>query len=69
MADSKRLSGVWHQKLWGAGQRVLRAVDARGDGEAEVSIEVGRELFHASGAVHGSVYFKLLDDAAFFAVH
>ena len=40
-----------------------------GDGKAEVSIEVQRKLFHAAGAVHGSVYFKLLDDAAFFAVH
>ena len=39
-----------------------------GDGEAEVTIEVRPEFFHAAGAVHGSVYFKLLDDAAFFAV-
>ncbi len=26
------------------------------------------EFFHAAGAVHGSHYFKALDDAAFFAV-
>ena len=26
-------------------------------------------LFHAAGAVHGSVYFKMLDDAAWFAVN
>ena len=38
------------------------------DGEAEVSIVVDRRFFHAAGAVHGSVYFKLMDDAAFFAV-
>ena len=25
------------------------------------------KYFHALGAIHGSVYFKLLDDAAFFA--
>ena len=25
-------------------------------------------MFHAAGAVHGSHYFKVLDDAAFFAV-
>ena len=24
------------------------------------------DFFHAAGAVHGSVYFKLLDDAAYF---
>jgi len=27
-----------------------------------------REFFHAAGAVHGAVYFKAMDDAAFFAV-
>jgi uncharacterized protein (TIGR00369 family) len=26
------------------------------------------EFFHGAGAVHGSVYFRALDDAAFFAV-
>jgi uncharacterized protein (TIGR00369 family) len=40
-----------------------------GDGMAEVTIPVRPELFHAAGAVHGSVYFKALDDAAFFAVN
>ena len=40
-----------------------------GDGVAEVSIPVDEHLYHAAGAVHGSVYFKLLDDAAFFAVN
>ncbi len=39
-----------------------------GEGEAEVSIEVRPDFFHAADAVHGSVYFKLLDDAAYFAV-
>ena len=38
-------------------------------GEAEVTIAVKPEFFHAANAVHGSVYFKLLDDAAFFAVN
>jgi uncharacterized protein (TIGR00369 family) len=38
-------------------------------GEAEISIPVKTEFFHAANAVHGSVYFKLLDDAAFFAVN
>ena len=36
---------------------------------AEIEIEVNRKLFHSAGAVHGSVYFKMLDDAAFFAVN
>ncbi len=38
-------------------------------GEAEITIPVKPEFFHAAAAVHGSVYFKLLDDAAFFAVN
>jgi uncharacterized protein (TIGR00369 family) len=38
-------------------------------GEAEISIAVKPDFFHAADAVHGSVYFKLLDDAAFFAVN
>lgn len=36
---------------------------------ATIEIEVSEKLFHAAGAVHGSVYFKLLDDAAFFAAN
>jgi uncharacterized protein (TIGR00369 family) len=39
------------------------------DGEATVEIAVRQEFFHAANAVHGSVYFKLLDDSAFFAVN
>ncbi len=39
------------------------------DKGAEISIEVDKKYFHALGAIHGSVYFKLLDDAAFFAVN
>jgi uncharacterized protein (TIGR00369 family) len=39
------------------------------EGEAEVTIEAGPHLHHAARAVHGSSYFKLMDDAAFFAVN
>ena len=37
--------------------------------EAEVSFDVGPHLYHAGNAVHGSSYFKAMDDAAFFAVN
>lgn len=37
------------------------------EGEAIIEIELNNKFHHAAGAVHGSVYFKLLDDAAFFA--
>src|SRR5262245_65921178 len=39
------------------------------DGRAEVRVVARPEFLHAAGAVHGSVYFRLLDDAAFFAVN
>ena len=36
---------------------------------AEIGLTIEEKYFHALGAIHGSVYFKLLDDAAFFAVN
>jgi len=38
------------------------------DGAAEVVIPLRPDLHHAAHAVHGSVYFKALDDACWFAV-
>ncbi|QHI37349.1 hypothetical protein IMCC3317_27280 [Kordia antarctica] len=38
------------------------------DEVAEIKLTIDSKYFHALGAIHGSVYFKLLDDAAFFAV-
>jgi uncharacterized protein (TIGR00369 family) len=39
------------------------------EGRAEISVPVKPEFFHAARAIHGSVYFKALDDAAFFAAN
>lgn len=39
------------------------------DQKAIITLEIAPKYFHALGAMHGSVYFKLLDDAAFFAVN
>ncbi len=39
------------------------------EGLATISMEVDEKFFHSAHAVHGSVYFKLLDDAAWFAVN
>ena len=36
---------------------------------AEIGMTIDPKYFHALGATHGSVYFKPLDDAAFFAVN
>lgn len=38
-------------------------------GEAEITLPVREDFFHAAGAVHGSLYFLALDNAAFFAVN
>ena len=40
-----------------------------GKGVATIGLTIEEKYFHALGAIHGSVYFKLLDDAAFFAVN
>lgn len=37
--------------------------------QAEIGLTISEDYFHALGAIHGSVYFKLLDDAAFFSIH
>jgi uncharacterized protein (TIGR00369 family) len=38
-------------------------------GHAVIDFEVDESVFHAAGAVHGTVYFKMLDDAAFYAAN
>lgn len=38
-------------------------------GVARIRFEVGEQYYHAAGAVHGTAYFKMLDDAAFYAAN
>jgi uncharacterized protein (TIGR00369 family) len=45
------------------------ATIAIAEGQAEVRLPTRPEFYHAAHAVHGSVYFRALDDAAFFAVN
>lgn len=49
--------------------RYFRPELSVGEGSAEVVIAVREDFFHAANAIHGSVYFKALDDAAFFAAN
>ena len=37
------------------------------DGKAEYTLHVKQDYFHAADALHGAIYFKLLDDSAYFA--
>jgi|TARA_B100000768_G_scaffold180270_1_gene199775 uncharacterized protein (TIGR00369 family) len=36
--------------------------------KATITLDVSEDYYHALGAIHGAVYFKMLDDAAYFAV-
>ena len=38
-------------------------------GRSEISFIVSPDAFHAAGAAHGTLYFKMLDDAAFYAAN
>jgi uncharacterized protein (TIGR00369 family) len=37
------------------------------EGFARIRFEVDERMFHAAKAAHGTIYFKMLDDAAFYA--
>lgn len=38
-------------------------------GRSVIRFSVGEEHFHAAAAAHGTLYFKVLDDAAFYAAN
>ncbi len=40
-----------------------------GEGVSRIHFDVDASLYHAAGAVHGTTYFKMLDDAAFYAAN
>ena len=39
------------------------------NGQAEICFDVTPGHYHAAGAAHGTAYFKMLDDAAFYAAN
>jgi len=39
------------------------------EGRARIAFMVDERYFHAAGAAHGTIYFKMLDDAAFYAAN
>lgn len=40
-----------------------------GEGRTRIVFQVGEQHYHAAGAAHGTIYFKMLDDAAFYAAN
>ncbi|MEO9461829.1 MAG: PaaI family thioesterase [Marinomonas sp.] len=40
-----------------------------GQGASRLTFDVDESSYHAAGAAHGTIYFKMLDDAAFYAAN
>ncbi|GAB5348823.1 PaaI family thioesterase [Alteriqipengyuania sp. 357] len=47
----------------------LSDLEIEGEGRARITFDVTPDIFHAAGAAHGTIYFKMLDDAAFYAAN
>ena len=45
------------------------ALTIPGEGRARIVFTIDPSVFHAAGAAHGTIYFKMLDDAAFYAAN
>ena len=45
------------------------AIEIPEEGAARIRFTVDPAHFHAAGAAHGTLYFKMLDDAAFYAAN
>lgn len=40
-----------------------------GEGRSRITFQIDENVYHAAGAAHGTIYFKMLDDAAFYAAN
>lgn len=40
-----------------------------GEGISRLEFDITPDIYHAAGAAHGTIYFKMLDDAAFYAAN
>ena len=45
------------------------AIELPEPGHSRITFTVAHASFHAAGAAHGTLYFKMLDDAAFYAAN
>lgn len=70
MSDDRHLRGLERlyarapiNRLFPSTLRLLAA------GRSEIRFRIEEVHFHAAGAAHGSLYFKMLDDAAFYAAN
>lgn len=44
-------------------------LEITGEGRSRLIFNVTPQSYHAAGAAHGTIYFKMLDDAAFYAAN
>ena len=44
-------------------------LEITGEGRSRLTFMVDEASYHAAGAAHGTIYFKMLDDAAFYAAN
>ena len=69
MSKTQHFSALEKMYLAAPINRIYKPTIVISAGRSEIEIELNEGYFHATGAVHGSVYFKMLDDAAFFAAN
>ncbi len=62
----RKLENMYHQ-IWMSINWLTELTITKG--EAIITMEVQKEFMHAANAMHGTYYFKLLDDAGFFAAN
>ncbi|OEK06549.1 PaaI family thioesterase [Roseivirga misakiensis] len=49
-------------------QKILSGAEMKvSEGKATYKLAIKQDYFHAAEAMHGAIYFKMLDDAAYFA--
>jgi len=44
-------------------------LEITGEGRSRLIFTIEPAIYHAAGAAHGTIYFKMLDDAAFYAAN
>ncbi|TVO69553.1 MAG: PaaI family thioesterase [Sedimenticola selenatireducens] len=67
MAKSQHYQSLQNMYLAAPINQLYQPTIAVTEGRAAIRIQLQEAYYHSAGAVHGSVYFKMLDDAAFFA--
>ncbi len=69
MDQAEHFAALERMYMAGPINRLYRPEISVSEGGAVVEMDVSEDFFHAGRSLHGSVYFKMLDDAAFFAAN